>query len=370
MTRDCGEPTIRDVRKLTSLITVALLFACLSFAASETKRYLYMSTPDGAQKEGRSEPGIMIFDIDDGHKFVRHISIPIFDEGLRGFAGNLKNHAAYYSSTNRRLGAFDLETEKVLWEKTFEQGCDRSSITMDGKKIYVPTGFWYKGEDAGLLVVNAENGELIKKIVVGPAAHNSIVSLDGERVYLGTETMLSIFDTKTDTLIRQIKDVGERGIFPYTMDSKEKYGYICLGNHIGFDVVDLQEGKVLHRVFAGKEKIANRTHGAALTPDEKELWISDQKGQYLFFFDATKMPPVEKGQIELSTGGHGWVTFSLDGKIAWTHTPDVFDVKTKKLIATLKDGSGKRVSGSKFIEVHMRDGKVVEMGNEFGLGRR
>jgi hypothetical protein len=29
-----------------------------------------------------------------------------------------------------------------------------------------------------------------------------------------------------------------------------------------------------------------------------------------------------------------------------------------------------RVSGSKFIEVHFRDGKVVEMGNEFGLGRK
>ena len=72
----------------------------------------------------------------------------------------------------------------------------------------------------------------------------------------------------------------------------------------------------------------------------------------------------------MSQGGHGWVTFSLDGRYAWSHTPDVFDVKTKNLVATLKDENGTPVSSSKFIEVHFRDGKVVQMGNEFGLGRK
>ena len=112
------------------------------------------------------------------------------------------------------------------------------------------------------------------------------------------------------------------------------------------------------------------THGAGLTPDETELWISDQKGKKLFIFDATQMPPTPKGHVEVSTGGHGWVCFSLDGKYAWCHAPDVFDVKTKKRVAVLKDEHGKPVQSSKFIEVHLVDGKVVRMGNEFGLGRK
>ena len=359
------------MRCLTSLIAILLSIATLALAESKTRHYLYLSTPDGAQKEGRADgAGILIFDIDNGHKFVRRIDIPIFEEGLRGFTGNLKTHRVYYSSTNRRLGAFDLETEKVVWEKTYDGGCDRSSITMDGKKIYAPTGFWYSGDDAGFLVINADNGELIKRMRVGPQAHNSIVSLDGRRVYLGTTTTLSVFDTATDRMIRQIKDVGERAIFPYTINSKQTIAYVCLGNHVGFDVVDLEKGKHLHRVFAGEEKIPHRTHGAGLTPDETELWISDQEGKKLFIFDATKMPPAPKGHVGLSQGGHGWVCFSLDGKYAWSHAPDVFDVKTKKLVATLKDENGKPVSSSKFIEVHFRDGKVVEMSNEFGLGRK
>jgi hypothetical protein len=357
--------------RITAYIATLMSIATLAFAQTGTKRYLYLSMPDGAQKEGRSDPpGIMIFDIDNGHKFVRRIEVPVFSEGLRGFVGNLKTHRVYFSSTNRRLGAFDLETEKVVWEKEYEAGCDRSSITKDGKKLYVPTGWWYSGDDSGFLIVNADNGELIKRINVGPQAHNSLVNLDGRLMYLGTRTMLSIFDTANDRLIRQIRDVGERGIFPYTMDSKNKIGYICLGDHVGFDVVNLQTGKVLHRVFAGDEKIAHRTHGSALTPDETELWISDQVGKKLFIFDATKMPPTPKGQLDLSQGGHGWVCFSLDGRFAWTHTPDVFDAKTKKLVATLKDEKGNPVSGSKYIEVHIRDGKVVQVGSEFGLGRK
>lgn len=353
-----------------SLLAIFLTVATLAPGQSSTKRYLYLSTPDASQEQGRSGNGILIFDIDAGHKFVRRIDIPIFQDGIRGFAGNLKTGRVYFSTSNRRVGCFDLKTEKIVWEKTYEAGCDRSSITQDGKKIYVPTGWWYSGDDSGLLVVNADNGELIKRINVGPQAHNSIVSLDGRFLYLGTRTMLTIFDTKNESVIRQIKDVGERGIFPYTMDSRNRIAYVCLGDHVGFDVVDLQKGKALHRVYAGTEHIPHRTHGSALTPDEKELWISDQVGKKLFIFDATKMPPAPKGEVDLSQGGHGWVAFSLDGRYAWTHTPDVFDAQTKKLVATLQDETGKPVSSSKYIEIHFRDGKVVEMGNEFGLGRK
>ena len=47
----------------------------------------------------------------------------------------------------------------------------------------------------------------------------------------------------------------------------------------------------------------------------------------------------------------------------------MIDAKTKKVIATFKDEHGMPFASSKFIEVHLRDGKVVNVGNEFGLGR-
>ena len=355
------------MRKLLLLFLASVSVTLLTAAESGLKRYLYLSTPDGAQ-EGGSGKGIVVFDIDDGHRFVRRIEIP-FKEGLRGFCGNAKRHAVYYTTTNRRLGAFDLETERILWERQYDLGCDRACITPDGKKLYVPTGWWWKGTNSGFLVVNPDNGDLLKRLPAGGAAHNSIASLDGRFVYLGTETNLWIFRTSDDSLMRNISNVGEYGVFPFTIDSRNRYAYVCLGKHVGFDVVNLQTGEVPHRVLAGSEPIPYRTHGAALAPDEKELWISDQEGRRLFIFDAGQMPPRENGHVDLTQGGHGWVTFSLDGRYAWCHTPDVIDTRTRRIVATLKDENGKPVCGSKFIEVHFRDGKVVEMGDQFGLGR-
>src|ERR1044071_3877979 len=82
-------------------------------AAPAEKHLLYLSTPDGAQMGTASGQGILIFDIDEQHRFVRRIDVPIFKEGLRGLCGNAKRHAVYYTTTNRRLGCFDLETEQV-----------------------------------------------------------------------------------------------------------------------------------------------------------------------------------------------------------------------------------------------------------------
>ena len=80
------------------------------------------------------------------------------------------------------MGAFDLEAEKIVWEKTYEAGCDRSSITMDGKKLYVPTGWWYAGEDSGFLIVSADNGQ-----PVSGSKYIEVHFRDGKVVQMGNE---------------------------------------------------------------------------------------------------------------------------------------------------------------------------------------
>lgn len=358
------------------LVVLACLFPGLSAIAEEKpalERYLYMTSPDGAQQEGRSGTGILVFDIDDGHKFVKRIDMPVFEETLRGFTGCTATGKLYYSTHQGTLGCFDPETEKVVWESKFKMGCDRSCITPDGKRIYVPTGWWFQTEDSGFIVVDASDGKQIDQIRVGKQAHNSIASLDGQFVYLGTQTKLTQFRAEDGHPVQEIAPVGESGVFPYCIDSKNRWAFVCLGQHVGVDVVDLEAGAVTSRVFAtdpqtGK-KIGHRTHGAGMTPDETELWVSDQEGKKLFIFDITVRPPKAKGHVELSMGGHGWVTFSLDGKYAYSHTPDIFDVKTRQKVATLKAPDGKDFASSKFIEVQMRGGKVERIGNEFGLGR-
>ena len=190
------------VASVVAIVTLSgLSLTAPAHAQSETKRFLYLSTPDGAQRVGRADgAGILIYDIDNGHELVRRIDIPVFEEGLRGFAVSLINHAAYYSTTHRRVGAFDLESEEIIWEHAYPNGADRSSVTMDGSKVYVPTGWWYVGPDSGMLVLDARDGKMLNRIADTPRAHNSVVSLDGRRLYLGSETTLSIYDTADDEM--------------------------------------------------------------------------------------------------------------------------------------------------------------------------
>ncbi|MCH2355509.1 MAG: hypothetical protein MK319_02365, partial [Pseudomonadales bacterium] len=67
----------------------------------------------------------------------------------------------------------------------------------------MPTGWWVDGNDSGVLVLNGENGELIKHVRVGNKAHNSLVSVDGRYLYLGTTMMLTVLDTEDESVVYQ-----------------------------------------------------------------------------------------------------------------------------------------------------------------------
>ena len=93
--------------KLVPLLAALLFTQRIHAAEPAEKHLLYMATPDGAQPGG-SGAGVLIFDIDDGHKFVRRIDLPIFKEGVRGFCPNAKTHRAYYTTTNHTPSRFFL----------------------------------------------------------------------------------------------------------------------------------------------------------------------------------------------------------------------------------------------------------------------
>jgi hypothetical protein len=65
----------------------------------------------------------------------------------------------------------------------------------------------------------------------------------------------------------------------------------------------------------------------------------------------------------------GWITFSLDGKYAFPSTGEIIDVKTRKILTTLKDENGNRVMSEKVVEIHVDGKKAVRAGDQFGVGR-
>ncbi len=366
------------MRLLHRMLAAALLLSfCLADLRAEDKieRLLYVSSRDGAG--GRGDKGIYVYDVDRGHKLVKFISLPKLG-GTRGMCGCAKTGKLWIAHNQDRLLCLDIKSEKILWEKQYppeEGGCDRIGVTPDGKKLYVPSGFW--SNNKYIKVLDGDTGKLITKIEVSPKGglHNLIVSLDGKRVYAGSTRydMLSVIDTATDKVIQRVGPI--IGVIqPLTINGAQTRAY--LNTHLyrkgygpGFEVGDVKSGKILHIVkVPGLEDRKRRCHGIGLTPDEKEVWVVDQAHKELHVFDNTVTPPMFKQTVPMAAKVHGWICFSRDGKYAWCDTGEVFDVATKKRVAQLTDKEGNPVMSSKFFEIHFGDGNVVWVGHQMGIG--
>ncbi len=342
--------------------------------ARQTGRFLYVAEPGIRNYLELGGHGVLVFDIDHGHKFLRRIAAAGLD--AHGQPLNVKGICAssatgrLYVSTLKTLTCFDLVTDAMLWEKSYEGGCDRMSITPDGKTIYLPSlegPHWH--------VVNAADGSVITKIVPDSGAHNTIIGLDGSKAYLAglKSSLLRVADVSTHKLVRDIGPFGAP-VRPFTVNRAQTLAFVNVNDLLGFEIGDLNSGKMLHRVeVTGFQRGPVKrhgcpSHGIGLTPDEKELWLADGANQRMHIFDASVMPPKQVASIQVRDQP-GWITFSLDGKFAYPSTGEVFDVRTRKLVVALKDEEGREVHSEKLIEIHFADGKPVRNGDQFGLGR-
>ena len=341
---------------------------------SRVNKYLYVVVPGIRDYLEYGGHGILVYDISDNYKLVKRISTGGLKangtpSNVKGVAVSLSTNSIYIT-TLEALQRIDLATEKVVWEKKYEGGCDRLSISPDGKTIYLPTL-----EKEHWNVVNAETGEVIKQIFTNSGAHNTLYGPDGTQVYLaGLRTpTLGVSDTRTHEMIKQVGPFSS-AVRPFTINGSQTLCYVNVNGLLGFEIGDLKTGAKLHHVeVAGFQQGPVKrhgcpSHGIGLTPDEKEVWLCDAFNQRMHIFDNTVMPPKQLASIELRDQP-GWITFSLNGKHAYPSTGEIVDIKTRKIITTLKDEKGNPVMSEKVVEIHMSGTMAVKVGDQFGIGR-
>ena len=337
------------------------------------RHFLYVAVPGVRDYLEYGGHGLIVFDIAGGHKFVKRIATAGLSEtgkplNVKGICGCAET-GRIYISTIKQLMCLDVATEQILWERKYDAGCDRMSITPDGKTIYLPSlegPHWY--------VVNADDGAILRKIVRDSRAHNTLCGLSGKYAYLAglRSALLSVADTSNHS----VRTVGpfSASIRPFTVDGRDTRCYVTVNELLGFEIGDLRSGQKLVSVtIQGFEKGPVKrhgcpSHGIGLTPDEKEVWVTDAHNRRLHVFDNTVTPPKQLESIELRDEP-GWVTFSLDGKFAYPSTGDVIDTATRTIVARLTDEEGRGVQSEKMIEVHLRGREVVRLGDQFGIGR-
>ena len=111
--------------------------------AGGTGHYLYVATPGIRDYLGYGGHGLLVFDMDNNHKFVKRISTKGYHpdgtpSNVKGIAVSVQLNSVYIS-TWESVQRIDLETEELLWEIPYEGGCDRMAISPDGMTMYLPS---------------------------------------------------------------------------------------------------------------------------------------------------------------------------------------------------------------------------------------
>ena len=168
-------------------------------------------------------PSIEVFDIDNGHALVKVIPLDAPDgttpvanvRGITASAATQTLFISHYGSykdlrPGRELSghvlALDIETDRVLWNRAYESSVDRGAVTPAGSTLFMPSGelattpFFYIIDAA----TGAEQPE--QRITVARYTHNTVVTLDGSRVFMSAfggwgntnfEPYIHIADTST-----------------------------------------------------------------------------------------------------------------------------------------------------------------------------
>jgi DNA-binding beta-propeller fold protein YncE len=348
--------------------------------SSTTQHYEYVF-PDG---------GMYVYDMDNGHKLVKHISLPT-TAGVRGVVASPLTHMLYVSyggdggsNGNGSLLKYDLVADQLSWTKSYSHGIDSMAISRDGKTIYMPDG--ELASDGTWYVIDANSGNEIGTINGGSGPHNTIVSLNGTHVYLGgrNHNYLEVADTATNQVIKSIGPLMS-GVRPFTINGTETIAYISVTGFLGFQVGNITTGQVLYTVpihgfSSNGNGPSDPSHGISLSPDEKELYVMDSPNSYVHVFDVSGVPasaPKQVADIKVtSMAGEetncaydclkdGWLQHSRNGRFVYVgDCGDVIDTATHKSVINLPPLANTR----KMLEIDWQNGIPIFTTSRSGSG--
>lgn len=335
-------------------------------------------TTDGSFSYVIVDGGFRVYDIRRHHSLVKSVTFPDRYEfrGPRGVAADPVAGRLYmsYAGDGDGVGhllAYDLVLDRVVWSRSYEPEVDSFALALDGSKMYMPCG-----EGGGCdhwFVIDAGTGDEIGRIAMHEGAHNTIASLDGDRVYLASlkHDRLAVVDPRTDEIVDWIGPF-RNSIRPFTINRDETLAFVTVDFLSGFEVASIETGAKLYTVEVEGFPLApdqyptlpvTQSHGIALTPDETEVWVADDVYDHVHVFDVRglpDLPPRQIADIELSDSPK-WINFTRDGRYAHISTGEIIDRRSREIVALVE-------RSRQFLQIDWAAGRPVRAYSRYGLG--
>jgi len=356
---------------LTGLICTTI---SLAYAAEDVQRRLY-----AVNQSGKNRGSIAVYDIDAGHRLVKTIATVPGVRNVRGVAASAatgKLYVAYLDIADvGKIYCLNLREDAVVWNRAVDPGVDRLAVNPNGQVLYVPTG--EDGTADHINVLDALTGDLVRKVYFSKRSHDTLYPLSGPvfqttKAEDGSGNYMYLIDP-TSYAVSQIGPYA--GILgPYAVDSASHYVVNNVTGLWGMQVADLKTGKIVTSSIADHPPgNAGLLHGIGWIPDESEVWQSSAwNDPQIYIWDMhDAMAPVLKRKLALKSGhGSHWVTFTIKGDYGYVapnkHSGDdteIFDTHTH-------DSVGVIGSSEDLLEIDFAGGKITQVGDQYGIGRR
>jgi YVTN family beta-propeller protein len=235
----------------------------------------------------------------------------------------------------------DPRTDKVEKRIPIGPAPNQLAVTPDGKFAYIPVS------DGHYEVVDVAAGKIIERIFTGGRPHNTLSSVNGQRMYLapmGAPKKVTIVDVATHKAVGEIPFSSV--VRPVAVTKDEKRFFALVDGLVGLEMADVPSRKMIHRVPAELapelKTVGSRSHGLGIRPDEKEIWECDVEHKEVHVYDITSDRPKQIATIPIG-GTVYWLTFSPDGRNCYVSTRSrnevtVVDTSTKQIVARIPAG--------------------------------
>ena len=375
-------PALKLRKGLLVFLFCSALVICVSasstLAQSAVHHMLYAVDKDG--------PSILyVYDLDNSFALVTQLNIPTAYTGVdvRGLVADASagmlyiSHGCYYlpgpticGGKGGYLAKYNFLTNQLVWDVEYSTGIDSHSITPDGKTIYMPLG-----ENSGSSlwdIIDTSTGSVVGTIDSGQTgSHNTIVSNDGTHVFMGSThgAYLAEAGTATQAILQKVGPTQNSSIRPFTIDSTQTFSFTTSTDFLGFQVGDIATGTILYSVPVGGSFAAACaahpgqpcSHGITLSPDDKEIYVTDIYNNYMHVYDVSGLPGTAPSLVADIPLAHpfattGWPTHTRDGRYVLVGgSGDVIDTTTHQVVGYIP-ALGQT---EKFTEIDFQNGVPV-----------
>jgi YVTN family beta-propeller protein len=249
--------------------------------------------------------------------------------------------------SEKNLKTIDTLTGKILDTIPVTGRPNECAATPDGRYVGVPI------RDGNSVDIVDTTQKKVLKVLPVKVPHNCFNAGSNGDLYVSSmgNHEIDVIDLKKMDFSARIPTGGIPR--PYAVSNDGKTLYTAVTNLHGFVISDIASRKVIERVELPPAppldcplEINTPTHGLALTPDGKQLWVTSLADGGVYVYDvATKKtsPMIHIGKCP------NWVAFSPDGKYCVVSNSDsndcsIIDTHTRREVARVKAGKGpKRV---------------------------